>query len=530
MATFRERVVEWMGGVTATRLEEATSRAYEAGWYDANDEPPSGDIKSYGYTDVAKGSGRHGRVDHAQMLDTVWSLWQSSPTAKRALTLKRDHIIGKNTLPVTADEDLQALLRAFWERNQLKKRARQFTLQLFLFGDQCYPAFVRQTDGAVMLGYLDPEQIETVIAHPDNSLEKWAVVVKAETAVDNWRSERGKRVLRIIRQEPEAVVDGDTAVPTQHPGKLVTAEQATLEPWEKRLLANYGLTAYSGSCFYEAVNAVVNQDRGWSDLLQVADWIDQADEVLFGLADREQMAGYFVWDVTLTGADTSQVIKRKKEIMANPPRKGSINIHNDSEAWELKSPSLGQSGTLATYDSILTLILGGLGFPRHWFGAGDGTNRATAYAQADPTEKSLEHDQGIVEEMLIGFCLFQRDQAEIAGEWQPDEEADSTITVTMPDINPTNLIEIASMYSPLAAALLSAIEGKLMTQETAVRVWGRALQEFGVELDPTAELETLLEMMSAAATAVGNEQQATGEALTAAFNGFYTMPQEGWGI
>src|SRR3990170_3210522 len=284
---------------------------------------------------------------------------------------------GTGVHPQSGDADLQAILTEFWMDNQLPRRSKEFTLQLFLFGEQCYPSYVRTADGKASLGYIDPGSIQDVVTHPENSMEMWAVVVKGatQTAISWMKASEGERVYRIIREDQD-VVNGEEVVAAKQPGMLVMAEQANLEPWEGEMLRSFGLSQYSGSCFFEKVNSVSNQPRGYSDLLQVADWIDQADETLFALAHREQMGGYFSWDVTLTNADPKIVKTREQEIRAKPPKKGSVNVHNDAETWEMKAPDLKQQGTIDTYNALLTLVLGGSGLPRHWFGYGDETNRA----------------------------------------------------------------------------------------------------------------------------------------------------------
>ncbi len=64
-----------------------------------------------------------------------------------------------------------------------------FTRQLFLWGEQVFPVAVRQSDGAVRLGYIDPADIEMVVSHPANPMERWAVVTRPQqqSAAQPWR-------------------------------------------------------------------------------------------------------------------------------------------------------------------------------------------------------------------------------------------------------------------------------------------------------------------------------------------------------
>ena len=501
----KDRAIEWLGAVNTVdhdlRLTEVTAdfdkrvnEAYQSGFYDGgNDDPASSTFQKggQGYRNLSDKYIRRGKLDYGRAIEVAWELWQKSPIAKRTLALKRDHLIGHAATPTTNDPDLLEILNEFWKVNKLGKRASEFTMQLFGFGEQCYPAFVREADGRTRLGYIDPQSIEAVVKHPDNALEDWAVFVQ--------KYERGgytteKRVYRIIR-EAEDFSDGEEVTPAEYAGKLITHEQATIQPWELKMLAEYDRSEYDGSCFYTKVNAVSNQSRGMSDLLQVGDWIDQADDVLFSLADREQYAGYFSFDVTLVGGSPEQVRERAKYYQMNPPDKGSVNVHNDSEIIQMFAPDLKQGGSIETFRAVLGLILGGMGFPVHWFGFGDDANRATAVAQSDPTSKSLEHDQGIVRDMFVYMCQFVADQAEIAGKYTPKAESKDgkeeavEIKLSLPEVTTKDLSRITASMQALTISLVNGVDAGWITQDTAAEAFAKLLGEMDIQVDVTEELE-----------------------------------------
>src|SRR4030066_180526 len=147
----------------------AMARAYESGYSDGGeDEPVSGTTKKYGYKRTTTAALRDfTKMDHASIIETVWSLWQSHPVAKRVLVIKRGYILGSGVHPQSGDPDLQGILTEFWMDNQLPRRSKEFTLQLFLFGEQCYPAYVRMADGKTSLGYIDPGSIRQEITPPE---------------------------------------------------------------------------------------------------------------------------------------------------------------------------------------------------------------------------------------------------------------------------------------------------------------------------------------------------------------------------
>lgn len=486
MASIGERIIESLGGVTVRSMQTAVSRAYESGFYDGmgNDDPASGDISegSFGYRKLSsrRGLREFSKVGPDKRLEVSWALWQSSPVAKRVLQLKRDYIVGRGVKPTAIDEELQTVLNNFHKNNHLRKRQRQFVMQMFGFGEQCFSVFVREADGAVAIGYVDPQKIHEVVTHPHNAMERRAVVFRPD------ETEAEYRVYRIMQQYE---VDGRYLYLTHN--QVAEDIPDGLPKWEMEMLKEYGRSGYDGDCLYTPVNAVSNQARGVSDLIQVADWIDQADATLFALAEREQYADFFSFDVTLNGATPDVVSERSNKIRSNPPRKGSVNVHNDDESWNIFSPELRQQGSIETFRALLGYILGGVGFPVHWYGFGDDANRATAVAQGVPTEKSLTHDQDEARDMLLVLYEIARDQAIYSGKLIPETDADLSINLDMPQISQKDMKAAVEVMPPLAQSLIAAVDAGWITQETAVRSWAKAMAEFGIDYDPATEMEMI---------------------------------------
>lgn len=504
--SLKARIIGALGGVTRDAHSTAKTRAFEAGHSTAiEDEPPSGDLAKFGYRRASAGSVRNfGGLEYDKVLDTAWRIYLMSPVARRYLQIKRDYEIGSGLKVLADDEQLQVVLDSFVKANKLDERLGMFAFQWHLLGEQMYPCFVNSTDGAVRLGYIDPVEIEKVIQHPENALERWAVVLKIQSTDANepWRAiHSDNRVFRIVRLDEGADLGDDVVAPPQHAGKLVTHDQVTLEPWEIEMLKAYGLVEYTGSCFYFPRNALSNQPRGYTDLLQVADWLDQGEGVLFDLVDRENLAGYFFIDVAVSGTDPEKIKARTAELSRNPPKKGSINYHTDNEIWNTASPDLKQSGSIETSKEVLAFNLGGLGLPKHWYGSGDETNRATAQAQGGPTWRTMEHDQGEVTDLLLELLEFARDQAEIAGvgTWE-----DGDITIVAPEMTTKDTLAIAGAAATLSTALMVAEDRGLMTHEHAIEVWAKLMAEFDIDIDPAKEAKAV------------NQEQADGELEQAA--------------
>lgn len=503
MATINELWRRTLNAVNLTTVSDATKRAdraYEAGsldgyYYDnGNDDPVQGDLASFGYGRATK----HGfrdftKMSPEQIQNTAWVLYQSNGVAKRVIDLERDYIIGRSTKPSTDDEALKVIIDEFYDKNRMQQRTRDFARELPLFGELCLPVFVRKSDGRVRFGYIGQDEIEQVLPHPHNVLERWIVVCKLKP------HETTRRIYRIVRED-EDFVRGNRVVPAKHEGKLSTDSQVELHPWEKFFLESNGLSDYTGSCFYFSVNNVSNQMRGYSSLAQSADSLDQHDEVLFSLGEREEVAGYFSWDVTMKGSKETEIQNRAQQLALNPPtKKAQINVHNESEEWKMNVPNLQSPQSIATADALKVHALNGLGHPPHWHGLDNTSTRTTAQSQNTPTWRTFEHHQDEIKHMLLFMYTFARDQAEIASYWKPspilDREKKETGKVTgnidlqMPEVSEKDLEATSDvLVKTINALVVAQLDLKVITRQTVAVTVSKILAEMGIDYDPAEEL------------------------------------------
>lgn len=484
-----KRALEVVNLTTKADSEAYAQRVYREAMNELdvlNDEPPNGTIANYGYTFMSSSGTRQLERSNDDINKTAWALYESNAVAKRALAIKRDYILGHNCQITTDDENLTEVYDAFRQINKFDQRLKSFVHDGFLFGEICLPAFVRESDGQVRISYIDPNDIQAVVTHPENVLEPWMVVCKMRTI------DKTARIYRIIREDEAVVVPGGIIEP-RNPGKLVTAEQAELQLWEQVFLREHKKEAYNGSCFYIGFNNVTSQARGVSDLMQAADTLDQLDETLFSLGERESLAGYFSWDVKLIGANEDKVLARAKQIAKNPPtRKGQANVHNDSEEWTMNYPDIQAPSSIATADALKAHAVNAVGQPPHWHGLDNTATRTTADSQNNPTWKTLEHDQSIVRGFIVNIFTFVRDQADIAGFWKPTNDVDNDVVVTLPEVSERDTARASQTLATATQALsVAMLDLKVMSRETAAKVVAKLVSELGVEYDPIEELATI---------------------------------------
>lgn len=385
-------------------------------------------------------------------------LWQSNLLANRLTELPLAYLLAEGVSLQCVDADHQKLLNAFWADpiNNWPMKLESRVRALGLLGEQSYIASVREGDGFVRLGYLDPRQIATVVNDPDNPEQPIGVITKRDT--------RGRQ------HKYRVMVLGDDAELFSQATARIRAEDFS-----------------DGVVLLYQLNKFPNGSRGRSDLLGQMDWLDAYDNFLFSELDRIDYLRRFVWDVTLQGADDTAVKKFEREFA--PPAPNSTFVHNDSVKLEAKSPSLQAADTSASSRLLRNHVLGGATVPEHWFGGGGDVNRAAASEMGEPTFKVYSMRQGYLKRMLeeIGrFVLWCHAQA--SGEKVDWAEDKWQVTAVFPELINRDITKFASAMQTLVTAVTQMIDGGLMTEETGLKIVADVAQRFGQDFDAKTEL------------------------------------------
>ena len=386
-------------------------------------------------------------------------LWQSNLIANRLVELPLAYLLAEGVSLQCANEEHQKLLNAFWSDpiNNWPLKLQPRVRALGLLGEQCYIANVRDGDGFVRLGYLDPRQIATVVNDPHNPEQPIGVVTK--------RDNRGRQL------KYRVIVLGDDAELFNENTRRIREEEFI-----------------DGECVLYQLNKFPNGSRGRSDLLGQMDWLDAYDEFLFNELDRIGYLRSFVWDVTLKGADDTAVKKYEKEFV--PPGPNSTFVHNDQVELKPQSPQLQAADTSASARLLRNHVLGGSTMPEHWFGGGGDVNRAAASEMGEPTFKTYSMRQAFLKLMLeeIGrFVLLSEARTRgIKPDWASDEWQ---VTAVFPELLNRDITKFASAMQQLVSSVVQMIDAGLMTEETALKIVADVAQRFGQDFDAKTELE-----------------------------------------
>jgi len=388
------------------------------------------------------------------MIEIAYFLHATSGMAKKFVSDTKNFVIGRGvTFEVKNDRPDGAaaeLLAEFWKdsinrMDQLLGTRIEF---LGILGEQCWPVSVNPYNGFVQLSYVDPANIEDVITLRGFPEIADRVLLRG--------IERDGRELPVIREERDP----------RKPG--------------------YG--RLNGQCFYFAVNSPPNSPRGWSDLLQTADFISSLEETLFSELDRIQLMKAFLWDVTVNGADENELEKFKKK---NPaPKPGSVRYHNENVSWKAESPDLKQHDTKTFFDMMKGYVSGVHSRPDSWFGSGGKAYQTEADLMGEPTFRDLEERQDFVKGMLEQVATFVLDQA-ILHRTLPAPEGGGAydVSANMPAMRKRDIAGAATSLKTVTESLIAAETQGYARKETCIRIWAAVASETGVEVDPQEEIE-----------------------------------------
>lgn len=284
-----------------------------------------------------------------RMQDIAFYLYDSNPLAKRIIEITRDFVIGDGFTYTAENEDILDLIDEFWNDpdNNLDVELDTNVLELGIFGELCLPVWVNSANGAVKLGYIDP-----------------ATILKVE------KDKKNPKISKVLKWKPLRATE-------EREYKIINIDK------------NLGSKSYGlliGECFFFAINKVSGATRGRSDLLSLADWIDGHDQFLFARLERAFLLNTFIWDITCEGMNREDLIEFVKGL--SMPKSGSIRAHNEKITWKSETPKLEASDASEEARMFKQQILGGSGFPEHWFGE---TSRTTRACYSEDTETLTEN-------------------------------------------------------------------------------------------------------------------------------------------
>ncbi len=368
-----------------------------------------------------------------------------------------DVICGKGFDYKTENPELQKRLDRFWKRDRLNNFAwlqDVYTAWLRVFGECCFTFFTRP-DGSVRVGFVEPYNIDRTYTDPGNPFIVTGVRLKS-----TFDAKQPILTTVLDPTQPEEALF-DTATRAQRAAFKQTIDKHV-------------------ECVYFPLNPrILSADddnpnlRGTPPLLASFDPAVDAEDVLYSMRRRADMASRILWDVTLEGADDDDIEAFLED--NDVPDEYTVNAHNERVSWQLNAPDLKASEHETQHRIVRNYAIGGKGpgMPPTWFGDGTDANRASAQELPFTTVLGLERQQDKQAAIFRSLLEYQAVQAG----FDPDE-----FDMVLPTISKKDMKEMSTTMRELTAALTVAEDRQWLTTEEARRVYRENLEDLGTEL------------------------------------------------
>lgn len=394
------------------------------------------------------------QLNYRDMLKAAHFLAQRNPLAKRITQLFSDmtigdgvqYQVGKNATPALKD-----FVDEWWRSNDMENRLGRLGEAVSRTGERVIPAQEDEITGMVRLGFIDPEHVTSVRYIPGTDMPEKLIRVGAPGETEE------ARTLRVIHEEH----DPDT-----------------------------GEVSLQGDVFWWAINRSEGQERGYSDLLATADWLDTLDEFMFASLDRARIANSVVWDVTLNGKSEDEIAQFARK-NGTPPAPNSVRFHNENVTWDPKAPELGAFEAHREQRTIKEHIVGNYGFALSWFGSGEDANLATANTMQMPALKMLRARRRYLFNELEKMITFAVQRAAAKGKLSPQDAASMELTLQAPELEDSKIGAVAAAIQQLVASLALAVQNGWISTDVAKRGLAMLFSEVGIEYDPEDDEKAL---------------------------------------
>lgn len=349
--------------------------------------------------------------------------WRKNPIAWRIVSITTDYVVGDNIKVNSPNRTLNKFIYEFWnhQQNHMDLRLPSMNDELARSGDLFIVLFTNPQDGMSYMRFITKDRI-----------------VKIITAENDWENE-------LEYHEQQDVGDPKRWKSPRHPD---------ITPTDPVML-------------HYSVNRPIGALLGESDLVTMLPWLQRYSRMLEDRVRLHWAIRSFLWFVTVP----ANLVRQKQEQYRTPPEAGSIVVTDNSEVWDVKTPSLQAQDARHDMQAVRNMIDAGSGFPPHWRGESGDANLATAQAMQGPTERHLLRRQQyftfILQDLI--FNAFQRSLNLGFYRTLPTDDYDKLFTMILPEVSRWDNESLARAAREIATALTTvstSLAGKSKTFNT----------------------------------------------------------------
>lgn len=422
-------------------------------------------------TGQPKDSGRD--ISEAQRMDILRMCHQTYTfrgDAHNLVEIVVDFIIGDDLAPKADDPEdktTQDEIEEIWtdDRSRLNMLAEEYIRSLLLEGELHLLADMSEDDGHLEFTYCPVENVDAVLQDQrrrDNYIH-----------VKNPDQTKNHLVFFVLNN-----IDDKITV-TRNEGGETNARYSVVETTEE----GDDEVLVHGLCFSFFNLRPLGGTRGRPWLVEILDYIDIHDELIWSQVEREKLLKLFIIDVEAKDVQTPEEAKAKlRELgLASAPRDPVSVCHNDKVDINLKAPETSGRPAVELEGILRYNIYGAKGMPEHWSGSGGGSNFATARAQDVVPQRRLRRKQRQIVNM---FLTIIRVALQLKANKNASSAAkDAKFDMTYLEVGGRDRQRGATILKDLMLAVQYAVSLEIITLEAANEILEQAFNEAGFTVD-----------------------------------------------
>lgn len=387
------------------------------------------------------------KITQGRQITVSTYLYQSNPFAHRYIELLTAFTMGEGPMLIAADANVQHLLNEFWENhhNQWPNRSIQYSRDLAIHGDNTFTfGELYTSDRIPIIGvqYVNPLDVKHVLPSKKDKFTMDKIILH-------------KRALGVKTQDDPALRIS-----------LLRDEQD-----------QNGIRRLVGDGVFHRINNMSDSTRGISDLFPLSDWLQLYNEYQFNLGERLNHMTMYFFDVVFKDASKEEIREFKRNLLLDPPKPGSMIVHNDRVEMSPKSVELGGADLVDVGNSFFGTIITGLGFPSHWTGMAGGGGRTAAEASHDPVFRHFLLRQGQIRRNLSEIIRYQIDIAIGSG---METVTNEKFKLVFPKLGIRDFQRAGGAAARIAQALRDTVEVGLIDKATASELILLAFEQVGL--------------------------------------------------
>jgi len=434
-----------------------------------------------------------------EVLRQVHMVYAMRGTGSNIIEIMLDFCIGDGIKPTAIDSEnkqLQAALDEIWNdhRNRLASNHEAMARTLFLEGERSMTVTLSAIDGHLELGYM-PIEIVKGVRQDGLGRDVYLDVQPATLGA----KDRNFYILDSLNENVTIEVlppTTDESVPRYRITEKIVGADASVS---SKPVDVHGLA------FAWFENRPEGAKRGRSELLNILDYVDIHDELLWTDLEISKLLRLFILDITAEGVATAQQAKDKIEELglAEPPDRPKVICHNEKVVVQLLQGSIAKTASEKLEQIVALNIYGAKEMPEHWRGSRSDTNLATAQAQELVPMKRMRRKQSRLLERFHRMVEVSLELRVRSGSIKG--VTDFGFQMSHTEVGGKDKTRGATVLKDVVFAMSQATMDGLLSREAANAVVVQTVREVGFEIeeedagvpeqDPSADVEKLRKLI-----------------------------------